>query len=222
MRSIRALAVAALVALDVSAAAAQSTRGFKDSWFWGVKGGAMMYQVMSDTTGGALGPVAGMDWLITRTNGGLYVSVDQTFFNQWVLVSDSISPLDTVPRQVNLSGMRRFSLVGMLFPLQTAFMHPYVGLGVAIHHIPKAEAVGTYRNSTQANLVESTIQQFRSSASPLFMIGTQLKLPLISVFGQITTTAADRNFFLFTGSNWRTSGEAGIRYNVGSSIDRMR
>lgn len=221
MRSIRALAVAALVALDVSAAAAQSTRGFKDSWFWGVKGGAMMYQVMSDTNGG-LGPVAGIDWLITRTKGGLYVSLDQTFFNQWVFVSDSISPLDTVPRQVNLSGMRRFSIVGMLFPLQTSLIHPYVGLGVAMHHIAKAEAVGAYRNNTQANLVEATIQQYRSAASPLFMIGTQVKLPLISVFGQVTTTAADRNFFLFTGSNWRTSGEAGIRYNIGSSIDRMR
>ncbi len=222
MPSIRAVAVAALVALDVSAAAAQSTRGFKDSWFWGVKGGAMMYQVMSDTVGSAIGPEVGIDWLITRSKGGLYVSFDQTFFDQWVFVSDSVSPLDTVPRQVNLSGMRRFSLVGMLFPLETTFMQPYVGLGVAMHHIAKAEAVGTYRNGTQQNLVESTIQQFRSTASPLFMIGTQLKLPFVSVFGQLTATAADRNFFLFTGSNWRTSGEAGIRYNVGSSIDKMR
>lgn len=221
MRSIRVLAVAALVALDVSAAAAQSTRGFKDSWFWGVKGGAMMYQVMSDP-GGSLAPLGGVDWLITRTNGGLYASFDESFFDQWVFVSDSVSPLDTVPRQVNLSGMRRFSLVGMLFPLQTRFVHPYVGLGVAMHHIASAEAVGTYRNNTQANLVESTIQQYRSSASPLFMIGAQLKLPLISVFAQATTTAADRNFFLFTGSNWRSTGEAGIRYNVGSSIDRTR
>lgn len=222
MPSIRAVAVAALVALDVSAAAAQQARGFRDSWFWGAKGGAMMYQVMSDTTGSAIGPMFGIDWLITRSKGGLYVSFDQTLFDQWVLVSDSTSFLDTLPRQVNLSGMRRFSLVGMLFPLQTSFMQPYVGLGVAMHHIAKAEAVGTYRNSTQQNLVESTIQQFRSSASPLLMIGTQLKLPFVSIFGQVTATAADRNFFLFTGSNWRTTGEAGIRINAGKSIDKMR
>src|SRR5258705_11453702 len=49
MRVIRGLAVAALVALDVSVASAQAERHFKDSWFWGVQGGAMTYQVMSAT-----------------------------------------------------------------------------------------------------------------------------------------------------------------------------
>lgn len=224
MRSIRTVAVAALVALDVSAAAAQSTRGFKDSWFWGFKGGGTFYQVMSDTVGGSLGAMAGMDWMITRSRGGLYVSFDQTFLPQdaHVFISDSISFLDTLPRRVDVGSLRRFSLVGMLFPLQSSFMQPYVGLGVAMHHLGKAEAECCYRNSTQAGLAEATIQQFRSSASPLFMLGTQLRLPLLSVFGQVTATAADRNFFLFTGSNWRTTVEGGVRYNIGSSIERMR
>lgn len=227
MRSIRAAAVAALVLLDVSVAAAQTTRGFKDSWFWGVKGGGTFYQVMSDPDG-SLSPLVGMDWMITRKRGGLYVSFDQTITQdidgtaKYVLVSDSISPLDTVPRQVLVGGLRRFSLVGTIFPMQSAFMQPYVGLGVAIHHLARADAVGTYRNSTQENLVLSTIQRFRSSASPLFLLGSQFKLPLISVFGQVTATAADRNFFLFTGSGWRTTVEGGVRYNLGSSIERMR
>jgi hypothetical protein len=139
-----------------------------------------------------------------------------------VFVSDSISPLDTVPRRVDVGSLRRFSLVGVIFPLQSTFMQPYVGLGVAMHHLGKAEAQGTYRNSTQANLVEATIQQFRSSASPLFMLGSQFKLPLVSVFGQMTATAADRKFFLFTGSNWRLTAEGGVRFNLGPSSERMR
>jgi len=221
MRAIRAVAVAALVVLDASAAAAQQARGFKDSWFWGLKGGGTFYQVMSDSQPPSLGPMAGIDWLITRKSGGLYLSFDQTFFNQFVFISDSISPLDTVARRVNLSGLRRFSLVGMIFPKQSGFMQPYVGLGIAMHHIASAEAEGTYRNATQFNLVQSTIQQFRSAASPLFMLGSQFKLPLVSVFGQVSATAADDKFFLFTGSNWRTTVEGGVRYNFGSSIDRM-
>jgi hypothetical protein len=222
MRAIRALAVFALVALDVSAAAAQSTRGFKDSWFWGLKGGGMFYQVMSDPNG-SLGPLGGIDWMITRTKGGLYASFDYLYFkDQIVAINDSISPLDTLDRTVFLSGMRRFTLAGMIFPLQSYWVHPYFGLGVSVNHISKAEPVGTYRNGTQEQLVLATVQEFRSTATPIVIVGTQLKLLLMSVFGQATVSPAHDNFFLFTGNNWRVSFEGGLRYNFGSSIDRMR
>jgi hypothetical protein len=222
MRAIRALAVAALVALDVSAASAQSTRHFKDSWFWGVKGGGMFYQVMSDPDG-SLSPLAGVDWLITRTKGGMYVSFDHLFFvDKPVLVNDSISPLDTVPRTVILSGMRRFTIAGMFFPLQSYRFHPYFGLGATLNHIAKAEPVGTFRNSTQQNVVFGTVQTLRSTATPIVIVGAQLKLLYFSAFGQATASPAHAQFFLFTGNNWRTSFEGGLRYNIGSSIDRMR
>ena len=224
MRAYRALAVAALVALSAGSAAAQGTRGFKDSWFWGVKGGAMVYQVQSDQEGdGSLGPMGGLDWLITRSKGGLYASFDYLYFkDQYVFVNDSISPLDTVPRQVFLSGMRRITLAGMVFPMQTHWLQPYAGAGVAFNHISKAEPVGTFRNGVQAGLVQATISQFRSSASPVVILGAQLRLLHTSAFGQVTASPAHDNFFLFTGNNWRMSAEAVLRYNVGSSIDKLR
>jgi hypothetical protein len=221
MRAIRGLAVAALVALDVGVAAAQSTRHFKDSWFWGVKGGAMLYQVQSDPD--ALSAMGGVDWLITRTKGGLYVSFDHLFFNDAaVFVNDSISPLDTVPRMVVLNGMRRFTIAGMFFPLQSYRMHPYFGMGATLSHIARAEPVGTFRNATQQNLVLGTIQALRSTATPIVMIGTQVKLTPVSAFVQLTASPAHSQFFLFTGNNWRSSLEVGVRYNAGSSIDRLR
>lgn len=222
MRAIRVLAVAALVALDISAASAQSTRNFKDSWFWGLKGGGMFYQVQSDIDG-SLAPLAGVDWLITRTNGGMYVSFDHSFFkDQFVLVNDSLSPIDTVPRTVFLSGMRRYTVAGMLFPYQRKYLQTYFGLGATLSQVAKAEPVGTYRNRSQEQLVQATVRQFRTSASPIVIVGTQLRLLLASAFGQVTFSPAGSQFFLFTGNNWRTSFEAGLRYNVGSSIDRMR
>lgn len=222
MRAIRALAVAALVALDVSAAAAQSTRHFKDSWFWGVKGGGMIYQVQSDPDG-SLSPLAGADWLITRTKGGLYVSFDHTFFDdKFVLVNDSISPLDTVPRTVFLNGMRRITIAGMFFPLQSYRFHPYFGLGASMHQIAKAEPVGTFRNATQQQVVFGTIETLRATAAPIVIAGLQVKLLYFSAFGQATASPAHSQFFLFTGNNWRASFEAGVRYNIGSSIDRLR
>lgn len=221
MRAIRTLAVAALVALDVSVAAAQSTRHFKDSWFWGVKAGETFYQVQSHPQG--LAPLGGLDWLITRTYGGLYVSYDHSFLTRdSVFVNDSISPLDTVPRVVNLSGLRRFTLAGMVFPMQSYRLHPYFGLGFSLNYIARATAQGTFRNGTQQSLVLSTIQQFRSNATPVVILGAQYRLPALSVFGQATASPANSNFFLYTGTNWRTTVEGGVRYNIGSSIDRMR
>lgn len=234
MRSIRALAVAALVVVDVSAAAAQPSRHFKDSWFWGVKGGILAYHVQSDPDpdnpferffAASVAPMGGIDWMITRTNGGLYVSYDHAFFDQVVFVNDSTGPVDVTPggRPVAIKDVRRFTMTGVLFPLQTYRMHPYIGFGITLSHIAKATAQGTYTNPTrQQPLVEGTIQQFRAVALPVFMIGTQLRLLKFSVFGQGTAIPASRNFFLFTGSGWRTSVEGGIRWNVGSSIDRMR
>jgi hypothetical protein len=161
--------------------------------------------------------------MITRTKGGLYASFDYLYFkDQIVAINDSISPLDTLDRTVFLSGMRRFTLAGMIFPLQSYWVHPYFGLGVSVNHISKAEPVGTYRNGTQEQLVLATVQEFRSTATPIVIVGTQLKLLLMSVFGQATVSPAHDNFFLFTGNNWRVSFEGGLRYNFGSSIDRMR
>lgn len=238
MRATRALAVAALIALDVSAAAAQPTRGFKNSWFWGAKAGAMMYSAYSDPA--ALAPVIGGDWLITRSTGGLYLSFDHTIFNQSVAVNDSVHPDDAcgdrtdprpVCREVVLKGMRRFSMAGMIFPMQSSFLQPYIGLGAAISHIasPEPDTVAfsavfgvPYRNAEQFLLVHGTVTQFRTSVTPLLMLGTQIRLPLISAFGQVTVSPAHQNFLLSSDRPYRLTLEGGARYNIGSSIDRMR
>jgi hypothetical protein len=222
MRAIYAVAVAMLVALDVSSADAQSTRGFKDSWFWGVKAGGTFYQVQSDPDG-SLAPMGGVDWLITRTNGGLYASFDHSFFqDQSVFINDSVGPVDTIPRRVFLSGMRRFMLAGMLFPYQRKYLQTYFGLGAMLNQIDKAEPEGDFRNPTQEVLVNATVREFRTSLTPVVIVGVQLRLLYFSGFVQGTSTRATRNFFLFNGNNWRSTVEAGLRYNIGSSIDPMR
>lgn len=223
MRAIRALAVAALVAVDVSVAAAQSTRHFHDSWFWGAKVGAMAYQVQSDVDGG-LAPMAGADWLITRRHGGLYVAGDYTIFSERVFVNDSINPVDVTPggRLTDIEDMIRFTFAGMLFPLESQRFSPYAGIGITLSSIIGAEAQGTFVNRTQENLVLTTIQTFKTTVQPNLIAGAQLRLPFLSIFGHTTITRANNTFFLFTQPSWRMTFETGVRYNLGSSIDRLR
>ena len=78
MRLLRVVAAAtACAALLTQPLAAQDGRQFKDAWFWGAKTGTLVYSSASTTSSAA--PLFGAEWLITRTNGGLYVSFDQTY-----------------------------------------------------------------------------------------------------------------------------------------------
>jgi hypothetical protein len=240
MRAFRALAViTALVVVDASVASAQVVRGFKDSWFWGLKGGGLVYSSYSDGND-PIAPMVGADWLITRSKGGLYASFDYSFFNSSVVVNDSVHPDDacspptavrTACREVSVNNMRRFTLAGMLFPMQTKFVQPYIGFGVTLNHIAEAEAdvdayitdFGVpYRNQLQFDLVNATIQTYRTSTTPVFMAGTQVRLPLISVFSHLTASPAHTNFLLSNARPYRLTLELGARYNSGGSIDRMR
>jgi hypothetical protein len=222
MQAIRVLAVAALVAVDVSAATAQSTRHFHDSWFWGAKVGAMAYQVQSNT--GGLAPMAGADWLITRKHGGLYLAGDYSVFSEQVAVNDSINPIDVTPggRITDIEDMFRFTFAGMLFPLESQRFSPYIGMGMTLSTIIGTNAQGTYVNRTQENLVLTTIQNFKTTVKPNLIAGAQLRLPLLSIFGHATVTRSNNDFFLFTEPSWRMTFETGVRYNMGSSIDRLR
>jgi hypothetical protein len=187
MRAFRALAVvAALITVHATDASAQVARGFKDSWFWGLKGGGLLYSSYSDANPG-IAPMAGADWVITRSKGGLYASFDYSFFNTTVVVNDSVHPDDacspptairTACRDVFINNMRRFTLAGLLFPMQTKLLQPYVGFGVALNHIGDAYADTAayvadfgvpYRSRLQFDLVNATIQTFRTSTTPIFM-----------------------------------------------------
>lgn len=242
MRAFRALAViAALITVHASVASAQVARGFKDSWFWGVKGGGLLYSSYSEPSP-ALAPMVGADWLITRSKGGLYASFDYSFFNTSVVVNDSVHPDDacgpgatirTSCRDVFINNMRRFTLAGLLFPLQSKLLQPYIGFGVTLNHIADAVAdeatyaqdfpdLGPYRNQLQFQLVNATIQTYRTSTTPVFMAGTQMRLPLLSVFTHVTASPAHTQFLLSNARPYRVSLEIGARYNSGTSIDRMR
>lgn len=56
--------------------------------------------------------------------------------------------------------------------------------------------------------------------SPLFMGGAQYRLKYFSAFGQLSLSPTQHTSLLFNGQAWNFSYEIGLRYNIGSSIDR--
>src|ERR1700693_4406362 len=106
MQKLRAVAVAVVAALVVSASAsAQEMRNFDNSWFWGFKSGVNTFSAPGH--GNTSTVDLGIDWLITRTNGGLYVSGNQSIFERDVEVFDATARRGE--RTVRGNDMRRIS-----------------------------------------------------------------------------------------------------------------
>jgi hypothetical protein len=218
MRTIRTLTIAAAVIATLPiVAAAQQGRDFKDAWFWGVKFGGLT--VADSAQRYKQAPVVGGDWMITRTHGGVYMAASEAFFNQHTFILQDPSVGDSVT-SVQLKNLRRFDMALMGFPGEYYKWHPYIGAGFTLAEVASTHVEGTFNSLDRLTVVEAEIQNERVSFSPLFMAGGQYRLNYFSVFGQLTLSPAQRNFILFNGRPWHFGYEIGLRYNIGSSIDR--
>jgi hypothetical protein len=220
MRTIRALTVAATVMAALPTIAhAQGGRGFKDSWFWGLKGGG--YSLADSGSNYVQAPTVGVEWLITRTHGGLFVSAAQTFFTQHSFtLRDPAAPLDSGLRPIAIKNMRRVDVALMGFPGDHIRFHPYVGAGMSLMQIASASPDGPFSNEEQITYAAAVIQQERVAFSPFFIAGGQYRFRQLSVFGQLTGSPAQKNFLAYNGKSFNFGYEAGIRYNVGTSISK--
>lgn len=220
MRITRTLAAAAvLAAVMPRVGTAQIGSSFKDAWFWGVKAGGMDYN--SATTTHRQAPMGGVEWMITRTHGGLYISYSEAFFTDQAAILTNSDPSDTLPRMINLKNMRRLDMAAMVFPGSNTWLHPYAGIGFSIKQISSADPADmNFSSSDQYAITQAYIKELRTGASPYYIVGTQLRLIGFSVFVQGTASPAQQNMFLYNSKGFHLTYEAGLRYNVGSSISK--
>jgi hypothetical protein len=217
MRSLRSLITsAALVATLPSLAAAQRGREFDNSWFWGLKAGGFTF---SDSTGRTrtAGSV-GLEWLITRTHGGLYVAGSESFLNAGTRLPLDPATADTVNRGAHLKNLRRLDMAVVGFPGDHLRWHPYFGVGFVLSQIAAATPVGPFARQDQVAFDSATVQQTRTGFSPLLLAGAQYRFRPASVFAQLELSPAQKNFLLYNGNTFYYSYEIGVRYNFGTSI----
>ena len=219
MRTIRALmAAVTVVAALPSVSTAQDGRQFKDAWFWGVKAGGYSFANPSQSYTAA--PLAGIDWLITRTHGGLYVSASEAFFTSQALIANGPTLSDTGVRVIDLKDMRRLDMAAVGFPGEHLHLHPYVGVGFTLNEVAAAIPQGPFTQSNQIDYANSVVNDAKVSFSPMLLFGAQYRLRRLSVFAQGQASPAQRNFIMYNGRPFNYTYEFGIRYNAGSSIDR--
>lgn len=219
MKAIRALALTVLTLMP-AAGVAQSIRPFDNSWYWGLKGGGTLMQAPSRAN--LASPMAGAEWLITRTHGGLYVSLDQSFFNQQAAINDSVAPSDTVRQIVSLKDMRRVTFALLGFPGESRTFHPYAGVGFTYNQVADAKALGNYNSFDQQQLATAIITYYKSVWAPVLMLGAQVDTRHGSAFVQGMGWPSNQAFFLYNNRGFNASVEFGLRFNLGTSIDNER
>jgi len=107
----------------------------------------------------------------------------------------------------------------LAFPVNWGTLRPYGGVGISLNLIqhatvPSSEVI----DEDQQDVVANAIHDERDRAAFIIMGGLQAQYRRFSVFGQATFMPARANFFFSGRSTYIL--EAGLRYNVGSSIDK--
>ena len=219
MRTIPGLTTGlALVALLPAVAAAQDdARPFTDAWFWGAKSGVMTVRTPAESE---MAPLAGAEWLITRSRAGLYLSVEQGFFDD-VVGSVPDPSANEGARQVVLNNFRRASFALVAFPGRFETVRPYAGIGWSVNLVQRATPVGAFASPQDAQQVMERIEDRRSRSSFVFMGGVQGQvLGNVALFAQATSMPTGGRFLLNGDENIYML-EAGLRWNVGSAIERL-
>ena len=218
MRCARWVGTMALL-LTPALGSAQEKHPFIDSWFWGAKGGLVTFRTeIARTTA----PTIGADWLITRSKGALHVSLDQSYFDAQSVVANSPSG---ERRLVDIRDWRRFSASYYYMPrVFFGSVRPYAGVGMAFSFIPRAQPSSpNFDGPAHRDTVLARINDAKSRASLLGTIGMQAQYRRFAPFVQATVMPTQgRNQFLINGDGFSYHIEGGLRFNFGSSIERLK
>jgi hypothetical protein len=214
MQKLRAVVVALVATLVVSASAnAQGMRNFDNSWFWGFKSGINTFSVPGH--GNTSTVDLGIDWVITRTKGGLYVSGNQSVFQRDIEVADGAST--TGQRTVRVNDMRRISFAALAFPKHFGGITPYAGLGYTLAVLGDARVFVDSANTFPSNAFLDQVESMRSRSAVMAIGGVQIQLRRAAVFAQEIVLPSNPGFLFPSVLNFL---EFGVRLNFGSSIDR--
>ena len=214
MQKHRAVVVALVATLVVSASAnAQGMRDFDNSWFWGFKSGVNTFSVPGH--GNTSTVDFGVDWVITRTKGGLYVSGNQSVFQRDLEFLDPTS--NTGQRTVRVNDMRRITIAGLAFPKHFGGITPYGGLGYTIAVLGDARVFVDSANTFPNNAFLDEVESERSRGAVVAIGGVQIQARRLALFAQETIVPSNSSFLFRSVLNFF---EFGVRLNFGTSIDR--
>jgi hypothetical protein len=205
-------------AVSFAQAKAPAAPAARDAWYWGINGGAMMFNAGYDVEETITAPSVGGEWFIMRQRFALRVSVQQAFFEKQAAIYDPT--VSGAARPVDVKDWRRYAIEVYATPSGDGAIVPYAGGGVALNVLQTATPVGSFISQESLEQVYTDVDQFSSRASLVAAAGLQLNFGRSAIFGQASAMPT-RNAFLLNRSAYTLVFEGGIRYSFGSSIEKF-
>ncbi|MBW7933210.1 MAG: hypothetical protein H3C62_06250 [Gemmatimonadaceae bacterium] len=212
----RALTLAAL--LPAAAAAQQASAPIENSWFWGAGGGRISFPTHFHRIDA---PTINADWLITRQRWALQVYAAQAYFTDSSTVAD---PNSSGLRKALITDLRRVGFQGIVFLPNWTWFRPYAGVGYSFNYIKQAEPIGTFFNNAAArDSAEQRVNSAKSKAKATFSGGFMITWHKFAPYAQYTVMPTKgTGDWLINGDGATSFWEVGLRYNFGSSIERVK
>ena len=190
----------------------------RDAWYWGINGGAMIFNAGYDQEESVVAPSVGGEWFILRQRFAARFSVQHAFFEEQTGVFDPTYA--NAARPVDLKDWRRYAVEIFAVPSGDRFILPYAGGGVALNVLQNATPVGSFSSEESLNQVYDDVDEFSSRASLIIAVGAQANFGRSAVFLQASTMPT-RNAFLLNRSAHTMVFELGARYSFGSAIEKF-
>jgi hypothetical protein len=210
MRHLRWFSALALLATAGAVPLRAQLQDWQHQWYWGAKGGVTMMSL--PTTGTAVSPAFGGEWMITARRTALYLSYSMTTTAQLDNFTNFKYTSATVP--IAFDGMGRIQIAVLVLPW-SGKLQPYLGGGFVIETLANAGLpVGTTLVPAVETIVTRDLPGMSSGGFALLMGGVQLRMGKAALFGQFQVSPQGHGFLL-TGS--AVSLEFGLRYAMSSS-----
>lgn len=220
MRTISRLGCALLLTafLPAAGAAQQANTPFENSWYWGVGGGRISFPTYFHRIDA---PMIGADWLITRSRWALDVYGSQAYFTDSSTVAD---PNSSGLRKASITDLRRVGFQGMVFLPGYRWFRPYAGFGFSFNFINQAAPIGTFFSSAAArDSAEKRVNDARALTKSTYGAGLMFAWRRFAPYAQYTIMPTKGSGkWLINGTGTTSFWEAGLRYNFGSAIEKMR
>ena len=190
----------------------------RDAWYWGINGGAMMFNAGYDSEKSVVAPSVGAEWFIMRQRFAARFSIQQAFFEEQSAVYDPTVP--GAARPVDVKDWRRYAVEVFAMPSGDRFFLPYAGGGVALNVLQNATPQGSYVSQESLEQVYTDVDEFSSRASLIGSVGAQFNFGRSAFFVQAAAMPT-RNYWLLNRSSYTAVFEGGIRYSFGSAIEKF-
>jgi len=180
------------------------------SWYIGANAGIMVFETPRQERGGI--PTAGGNLMITARRTALMISVEEGIGdNEQTSYVDATAPGGT--RNVTFNDMRKYSFVLMAFPFKS-HAQPFIGVGFGLIHLHNPWPLNTLTPAERAR-ADSTVIALGSHGFGTMVVGLQLQVSGVAVYGQYQFTSGPDKGNLLTGPTHTFS--AGVRFSLGGA-----